>query len=94
LEELSRDLEDAGVETDRLAPVLRALRGLDLGEPRGLAELGTAIIPGIKEFEYVLRRSLQGAGDERLMLSGSDEVPPAYRELVEEYYRALARSRR
>ena len=49
---------------------------------------------GLKEFEYVLRRSLRGAGEERLFLSGADEVPPEYRELVEEYYRALARSRR
>jgi hypothetical protein len=94
LEELQRQLEDAGVDAGRLSPLLRELRSLDLGEPLGRAALGEAVIPGLREFEYVLRRSLRGAGAERLFLSGADEVPPEYRELVEEYYRALARSRR
>jgi hypothetical protein len=59
-----------------------------------LAELQAAIIRDLKEFEYVLRRELVGAEARELLLSGSDEVPPEYRELVEEYYKSLAEERR
>ena len=34
----------------------------------------------------------EGEADRRATLTGSDEVPDGYRNLVEEYYRALARS--
>ena len=47
----------------------------------------------IEEFEYVLRRRL-GSEERELLLTGSDEVPEAYRALVEEYYRALGEGRR
>jgi hypothetical protein len=33
------------------------------------------------------------ADDQKLLLSGSDEVPEGFRKMVEEYYRALARRR-
>jgi hypothetical protein len=64
------------------------------GDPRGLDALESEVIAGLKEFEYLLRRQLAGGDPERLFLSGSDEVPPEYRQLVEEYYRALSRGRR
>jgi hypothetical protein len=55
-----------------------------------LAELQDQIIKGLKEFEYVLRREI-GQGEAReLLLTGSDEVPPGFRELVGEYYKALS----
>jgi len=37
---------------------------------------------------------VEGAEGERPRLGGSDEVPAGFRELVEEYYRSLARPER
>jgi hypothetical protein len=62
-------------------------------DPRGLAELG-ALVEELKQFEYWLRRELEGIGKEELLLSGSDHVPAGYRKLVEEYYRSLSKSQR
>jgi hypothetical protein len=56
--------------------------------------LRPSAIPGLKEFEFALRRQLYGADDAQLFLSGSDAVPDRYRRLVEEYYKSLARERR
>ena len=46
----------------------------------------------MKRFEYDLRRK---AGDEtdRAVVAGSDDVPPEFKALVEEYYRSLSKSR-
>ncbi|MDH3457463.1 MAG: hypothetical protein OER90_11560 [Gemmatimonadota bacterium] len=98
LEELRRELRREGVDVGELDGILRGLRALEnrgvIGELRGLAQLGAEIIPGLKEFEYALRRQMIGAEDgEQLFLSGSEDVPPEYRELVEEYYKALSRRR-
>jgi len=42
--------------------------------------------------EYALRRGVEGERP-KLHLSGSEELPPGYKALVEEYYRSLARKR-
>ena len=49
-----------------------------------------SVIQGLKDFEFALRRDL-GAEIERLFLSGSDDVPPEYREMVEKYYESLSK---
>jgi hypothetical protein len=53
--------------------------------------LQEAVIEGLKEFEYSLRRQLRSDEEGRLYLSGSEDVPRGFRELVEEYYRELSR---
>ena len=63
------------------------------GAPRGLAELAAQLAQQLREFEFSVRRDLAGSGAPRF-LGGSDEVPPGYRNLVEEYYRSLAERRR
>jgi DNA repair exonuclease SbcCD ATPase subunit len=98
LEQLRRELRQEDVDVDELDDIVRGLRALEnrgaIGEPRGLAQLGAEIIPGLKEFEYALRRQIIGTEDgEQLFLSGSEDVPPEYRDLVEEYYKALSRRR-
>ena len=55
--------------------------------------LQSQILEGMKQVEFRLRRELQGEEGDQVFLSGSDEVPEGYRELVEEYYRSLARGR-
>jgi len=96
-ERLRDQLREEGIETGELDGIVERLRQLErdrpYGDPRGLAELQALVIQGLKEFEYVLRRELGGADDRELLLTGSDEVPDGYRELVEEYYRSLAEER-
>ena len=55
-----------------------------------LASLQTEILEELKRFEYRLRREID-AESEELFLAASDDVPPGFRDLIEEYYRALSR---
>ena len=95
LSELSRELAQQGVDVEQLGNVINQMGGMDrrgtIGEALGVALLEAEVIQGLKEFEFNLRRQLQLDSDQRLYLSGSDAVPEGYRELVEEYYRELAR---
>ena len=43
----------------------------------------------MKKLEFDLRKKL-GSDNNQLSLSGSDEVPPAFRQAIEEYYKKLA----
>lgn len=93
-ERLRDALQREGLDTPRLDEAIGDLRRLerqrDFGDPRGLAELEAEVIHNLKEFEYALRRQLGEDGERQLLLTGSDEVPSEYRELVEQYYRSLA----
>ena len=76
-----------------LAEVIQAMRALD--DPRAyqdveeIARLQSFVLEGLKRFEYRLRREVDGDSDE-LFLAGSDEVPAGFRDLIEEYFKALA----
>ncbi len=98
LSELRRQMAEEGIDVEQLNEIMRNLRGLEapgrLADPRGLTQLQEAVIAGLKEFEFALRRELAGGDVERYFSTGAEEVPPQYRELVEEYYRSLSRSRR
>ncbi|MGE3373174.1 MAG: DUF4175 family protein [Vicinamibacteria bacterium] len=89
--ELDRALDAAGRPAD-LEPILRKMSGLEnrIGDPKGLAQLAASVAEDLKLLEYVLRRQAQGAG-QKPVLTDSDALPPGWRALVEEYYRALAR---
>jgi hypothetical protein len=95
---LSRQLAEEGVDVEQLERILGDLRGLEgpgrLADPRNVERLREDVIAGLREFEFALRRELAGGDVERFFSTGAEEVPPEYRELVEEYYRALSRSRR
>ncbi len=95
-EELRRQLKAQGVDVANLDDILRALRALDTDrvykDAAELERLQTFVVEGLKRFEYDLRRRIE-AGKESLFLSGSDEFPGAYRDLIEEYYRQLSRPR-
>lgn len=92
--ELRRLLQGEGVDVGDLDAIIARLRELDnrlaYGDPRALSVLETEIVQGLKEFEYAVRRRLDGGDDRKLFLGGSDEVPAGYRELVEAYFRALS----
>jgi len=89
---LRRLLDEGPLDSKQLDEILRALRALD--DPRiykDLAELQrlqTFVTDGVKRLEYGLRR--QTAAGAEAVLSGADEVPEAFRKLVEQYYRSLA----
>jgi hypothetical protein len=94
-QQLREELRRQGLDTADLDQVIRDLSALTdervWGTPKDLEALQAAVVDGVKQFEYRLRRQLAGAEDQKLLLSGSDEVPEGFRKLVEEYYRALAR---
>jgi len=93
-ESLQRMLGQAGVSAGDLNEVIRQLRAMDTdraySDPRGLQELHAAALERMKKFEFDLRRRA-GSDGQPPALSSSDEVPPSFRQAVEEYYRALAR---
>lgn len=95
-EALRRALEEGGVSSQDARSLVQRLESLASGrnfkDPRGIAELTAQIADDVKMLEYVLRREIEGTKP-RLQLSGSDDLPPGYKSLVEEYYRALSRSK-
>ena len=80
-------------EVGELDEILQAMRQFD--DPRiyqsaeEIARLQSFVIEELKRFEYRLRREVDGDSDE-LFLAASDEVPVEFRDLIEEYFKALA----
>lgn len=76
-----------------LSEVIQAMRALD--DPRiyedveELLRRQTMVLEQLKRFEYQLRREVDGESEE-LFLAGSDEVPTGFRDLIDEYFKALA----
>ncbi|MEN8376768.1 MAG: DUF4175 family protein, partial [Gemmatimonadota bacterium] len=83
-EALREILEEAGVDASDLDAVIAAMRALDrqrvYNDPDEVARLHEAIVEGLREVEFSLRREILGR-EPRIFLSGSDEVPEGYREL-------------
>lgn len=94
-EELRRELARGGTSTGDLDRLIARLRELESGrafdDPEELAHLRTAVLEGAKEFEFALRRQLGESERDGPVLGGSDDVPAGYREMVNEYFRALSR---
>ncbi|MCH7532982.1 MAG: DUF4175 family protein [Gemmatimonadetes bacterium] len=95
---LQERLREAGQGSARdLQAVLEAMARLEregiYADPAQVAGLNEDILNSLKRLEFGLRREVEGEPEQGATLTGSDEVPDGYRELVEEYYRALARGR-
>jgi len=94
--ELQRLLAEEDLDQQQLGEVISALRQLDQEDVYlDLAELNrlqSQIVEGLKQLEFGLRRELEGEGQDRVFVTGSDEVPTGFRNLVDEYYKALSRS--
>ena len=54
-----------------------------------LAGLQTLLLEDLKRFEYRLRREVDSENEE-LFLASSDDAPPGFRDLIEEYFRSLS----
>ncbi len=93
-ESLRKDLEASGVSSPQAAALAQRLQGLatdrNFKDPMGLADLTAQVSNDIKMLEYALRREADGDRP-ALQLSGSEELPPGYRAMVEEYYRTLGK---
>jgi len=62
-------------------------------DARELERLETLVAEGLKRFEFGLRRKVEDASSDQPTLASTDEVPRGFRELVEEYYRSLAKTK-
>ena len=75
---------------------IRDLQNLDndrvFADPRNLAALQANALEKIKNWEFDLRKKAEGAENQTLSLSGSDEVPAEFRKQIEEYYRTISKS--
>ena len=95
LEGLRRELEQMGQDVGDLEALLRRMRELEqqraYSDREEIERLQGSVIEGLKAFEFALRRQIEGAGDDKPLLGRTDEVPPGFRQLVEEYYRSLAK---
>ena len=95
-EGLRNELAQQGVNTRELDRAIDAMRQLEnaraFGDPKNLETLQSAMIEGLKTFEFGLYRALGMSTDGRPALGASAPVPAEYRAMIEEYYRSLAGS--
>ena len=97
-ETLRDRLRDAGApleSLDSLDGVIDRFQRLEAlgiyGEPRALAELQRELIESLRELDFDIRRHFAAESLDGPMVVGSGEVPAGYQDLVEEYFRSLAR---
>lgn len=93
-ENLRTDLQRQNVDTRPLDGAISTLRQLEEGKvtggPKGVDKLQAQVINGLKDFEYSLWRKFN-ANDTRPALGVQGQIPAEYQQMVEEYYRSLAR---
>ena len=97
-EALRRELARTGQPTKDLDRAIDNLRQLAnpkvLEDTRASADLRAKTIEGFKDFEFALRRSMGEGDSTRVLLERSGDVPPAYKQHVEEYYRAIGKGKK
>ena len=93
-QDIRRLLQQEGFTAEELNEIIQRMQEFDdtrvYQSIEVLAGLQTMILEELKRFEYRLRREVD-AESEELFLAASDDVPPGFRDLIEEYYRALSR---
>ena len=98
-EALRRELTGIGASgdrgSDRLGEVVDALRDLTperlTGDPRGMEILEAEVLDTLRQLEFELRRALTGGSGADVLTGSDDRAPERYRDMVEEYFRALSR---
>ncbi len=97
-EELRDRLAEAGVPAESLEGLINVVdRFRDLeargiyGDPRALSELQRDLIESLRELDFDVRRHFAAENREGPIVAGSGDVPEGYQDLVEEYFRSLAR---
>ena len=93
-EQLARQGQPTG-ELDRAIENLQQMaQGKGLEDTRTANELRSKVVEGFKDFEFGLRRRLGEGDSTRVLLERSGDVPPAYRQNVEEYYRSIGKGKK
>lgn len=89
-------LANAGASKEDMAALEQVLNNLkSLGspnaynDPAATQELAARAMDKLQTVEFNLRKKVEKSN--QLFLNGSDQVPPAFRGSVEEYYRSLAK---
>lgn len=94
-EALRRELQGQGRNVEELNDLIDQLRSIEgaraFNDPEELSRLRGAVVQGFKEFEFSLRRQVVGAEDDRPALGGNANVPAGYRDMVNEYFKALSK---
>jgi len=93
-QDIRRLLQEEQFSAADLDAIIRQMQELDntrvYQDSAEIARLQTYLREELKRFEYRLRREVD-VETEDLFLASSDEVPPGFRDMIEEYYRALSR---
>lgn len=96
--ELRGLLRNEEIDPKELDAILRAMRDLDderiYQNTAELQRLQTLVSEGLKRVEYGLRRRAEAREQGEVLVAGSEQVPEAFRQLVEQYYRSLSRDGR
>ena len=95
-EALARDLRRQGQDVAPLDRAIEAMKGMtstftSLEDKRAEATLRTQVVEGLKAYEFAMRRANGDEAGSRVLLERSGEVPPAFKAMVEEYYRSLSK---
>jgi hypothetical protein len=62
-----------------------------LADDRSAADLRAQTLENLKAFEFALRKKLGEGDDNRVLLGRAGDVPAAFKQYVEEYYKSLAK---
>jgi hypothetical protein len=95
---LRTELQRQGLATKELDQAIDNLKQLTnaraLQDPRISTDLRAKTIEGFKDFEFGLRRKLGESDSTRVLLERSGDVPAAYKQNVEEYYRSIGKGKK
>lgn len=96
-QDLKKSLQQAGAnqkDIQSVDDIAKALKGMDndkaVADPRQLQELSAQAVEKLSKLELDLRKRVDTSNDD-LTLSGSEEMPTGFKDLVQEYYRTLSK---
>ncbi len=96
-EALRNDLREQGISIQSLDEAIATMRRLQqdrvLGDPVEMARLQQEALESLRQAEFDLWRRAGGGEGGRPAVGDPSRVPPRYRQLVEQYFRAIARDR-
>jgi hypothetical protein len=94
-ETLRDDLRQQGITIQSLDEAIATMRRLQqdrvLGDPVELARLQAEALESLREAEFDLWRRSGGGEGGRPAVGDPSRVPPRFRQMVEEYFKAIAR---
>jgi hypothetical protein len=95
---LRQQLAKQGLPTAELDRAIEGLQQLTnpqfLEDTQAAAALRAKTVEGFKNFEFGLRRALGEGDSTRVLLERTGDVPAAYKQNVEEYYRAIGKGKK